>query len=125
MAEDEYDPLRKRTTVRGHQGDVLRSRRKRQFKQMMNEGPGELDFSHITSSRTLSEWLASEDFWRLVTFECCNVVGFFGAFFPHVAPSVPSSCMPSRPFSGLPLNRTSVHMPEESANVNCAIHLEV
>lgn len=79
MAEDDYDPLRKRTTVRSHQGDVLRSRRQRQIRQMLNEGSGEMD--SVVSSASLrsmcGEWPASEDFWRLPTFACCGVVGFF------------------------------------------------
>ena len=50
-----------------------------------------------------------------------------GVFFPHVAPYFRSQHLYSHsgPFSGLPLNRTSVHMPGESANANCAIHFEV
>ena len=62
MAEDEYDPLRKRTTVKSHQGDVLRSRRKRQFK-ILNEGAVDMDLASSVSSRSIcSEWPASEDF---------------------------------------------------------------
>ena len=133
MAEDDYDPLRKRTTVRSHQGDVLRSRRQRQIRQMLNEGSGEMD--SVVSSASLrsmcGEWPASENFWRLLTFACCGLVVFFwqgkGVFFPHVAPYFRSQHLYSHsgPFSGLPLNRTSVHMPGESANANCAIHFEV
>eukprot|EP00435_Cladocopium_sp_Y103_P028578 s4367_g7.t1 len=59
---DEYDPLRKRTAVRSHHGDVLRSRRKRHFKQIMHEGAHELaSLASSASSTSLCSEHEKED----------------------------------------------------------------